>query len=138
LPREYLAAIDVGTGSGRCVIFNSQGEQIAIATREWTHSSLPEYPGSFVFETESNWRLICQAIRETLQRAKITPEEILGISGTSMREGMVLYDARGKEIWACPNVDSRANKEVSQMIKAGLAKKIYERAGDWLAITSPP
>jgi len=51
---------------------------------------------------------------------------------------MVLYDKEGKEIWACPNVDSRARTEVSQLIKKGLAKKIYSRAGDWLAITSPP
>jgi autoinducer 2 (AI-2) kinase len=138
LPGQYLAAIDAGTGTGRCVVFNSLGEQVAIASREWTHSSLPEFPGAFVFETERNWHLICEATREALQRAKITPEEILAISGTSMREGMVLYDASGKEIWACPNVDSRANKEVTQMIRSGLAKKIYERAGDWLAITSPP
>ena len=27
---------------------------------------------------------------------------------TSMREGIVIYDAAGREIWACPNVDSRA------------------------------
>ncbi len=51
---------------------------------------------------------------------------------------MVLYDKEGKEIWACPNVDSRARTEVSQLIKKGLAKRIYSRAGDWLAITSPP
>jgi autoinducer 2 (AI-2) kinase len=55
-----------------------------------------------------------------------------------MREGMVLYDKEGREIWACPNVDSRAPTEVSQLIKKGLAKRIYSRAGDWLAITSPP
>jgi autoinducer 2 (AI-2) kinase len=51
---------------------------------------------------------------------------------------MVLYDEFGKEIWACPNIDSRARFEVAEMIKRGLAKKIYHRAGDWLAITSPP
>jgi autoinducer 2 (AI-2) kinase len=51
---------------------------------------------------------------------------------------MVLYDREGKEIWACPNVDSRARTEVSQLIEKGLAKRIYSRAGDWLAITSPP
>ena len=120
------------------MIFSSQGEQISIASREWAHPTLSEYPGSFVFETERNWHLICEAIREAVQRANVLPEEILGISATSMREGMVLYDASGKEIWACPNVDSRANKEVTQMIRLGLAKKIYRKAGDWLAITSPP
>jgi len=51
---------------------------------------------------------------------------------------MVLYDVDGREIWACPNIDSRAPKEVEQMVKRGLARNIYFRAGDWLAITSPP
>jgi autoinducer 2 (AI-2) kinase len=134
----YLAAIDAGTGSGRCVIFDSEGRQVSIASREWTHPSIPEFPGSFAFETEKNWRLIGEATREALQNAKILPSEIKGISATSMREGMVLYDVKGKEVWACPNVDSRANKEVTQLIRKGLAKKIYRKAGDWLAITSPP
>jgi autoinducer 2 (AI-2) kinase len=138
LNSDYLAAIDAGTGSGRCVIFDPEGRQVAIASREWTHPSIPEYPGAFVFQTARNWPLICEAIREAIDRAKIRPDEIRGISATSMREGMVLYDEAGKEIWACPNVDSRANNEVAQMIRKGLAKKIYFKAGDWLAITSPP
>src|SRR5208283_3093637 len=134
---DYLAAIDAGTGSGRCVIFDSQGTQIALASREWSHPTLPEYPGSFIFETDQNWRLLCESIREALQKARLRPEDIRGVSATSMREGMVLYDKEGKELWACPNVDSRARTEVSQLIKKGLAKRIYSRAGDWLAITSP-
>jgi autoinducer 2 (AI-2) kinase len=138
LSGQYLAAIDAGTGSGRCVIFDREGRQIAFASREWSHPQIPEHPGAFVFETEKNWRLICESTGEAIRRAAVNPEEIAGISATSMREGMVLYDERGKEIWACPNVDSRASNEVSQMIKRGLAKKIYSRAGDWLAITSPP
>ena len=138
LSGQYIAAIDAGTGSGRCVIFDSAGNQIAMASREWSHPTIREFPGSFVFETGENWRLLCESTREAIQRAKISPEEIRGISATSMREGMVLYDDAGKEIWACPNVDSRAIDEVTQLIQKGLAKKIYLRAGDWLAITSPP
>ena len=54
-----------------------------------------------------------------------------------MREGMVLYDARGREIWACPNVDSRATEEAAELVRSGAAQEIYERAGDWVAITAP-
>ena len=135
---DYIAAIDAGTGSGRCVIFDSQGTQIALASREWSHPSLTEYPGSFVFETDQNWRLLCESIKEALHKASLAPDDICGVSATSMREGMVLYDKEGNEIWACPNVDSRARTEVSQLIRKGLAKTIYSQAGDWLAITSPP
>ena len=54
-----------------------------------------------------------------------------------MREGMVLYDAAGREIWACPNVDSRAGDEASELVRTGAARQIFERGGDWVAITSP-
>jgi len=55
-----------------------------------------------------------------------------------MREGMVLYDDDGKEIWACPNVDSRATKEAASLISSGAAKKIFREGGDWVSITAPP
>jgi autoinducer 2 (AI-2) kinase len=135
---DYLAAIDAGTGSGRCVVFDSLGNQVAIASREWSHPSISEFPGAYSFETEKNWQLLCQSTREALESAHIQPNEIRAVSATSMREGMVLYDEKGREIWACPNVDSRAEREVTLLIKKGLAKKIYSKAGDWLAITSPP
>ncbi|GAL16758.1 hypothetical protein JCM19235_5307 [Vibrio maritimus] len=34
---QYLMAIDAGTGSVRAVIFNTQGKQVAVGQREWTH-----------------------------------------------------------------------------------------------------
>jgi len=135
---SFTAAIDAGTGSGRCVMFDTEGRQLSFATREWSHATIPSAPGSQVFDTETNWNLICQCIRESISRATIQPEHIRAVSATSMREGMVLYDSAGKEIWACPNVDSRAKSEVTQLIKRGLARKIYFTGGDWLSITSPP
>ena len=54
-----------------------------------------------------------------------------------MREGMVLYDARGREIWACPNVDSRAVEEATELVRSGAAQEIYEHSGDWVSITAP-
>ena len=43
-----------------------------------------------------------------------------------MREGFVLYDKHGQEIWACANVDGRASVEVSELkeIRSHL-EKIY-------------
>ena len=54
-----------------------------------------------------------------------------------MREGMVLYDAAGREIWACPNVDSRAGAQADELVRSGDARRIFETGGDWVAITSP-
>ncbi len=133
----HLLAIDLGTGSCRAVIFDLDGRQVAIGQREWTHAPLPGVPGSQVFDTERNWQLICECIREALARSGLSPGEIAAVSSTSMREGMVLYDAQGREIWACPNVDSRAADQAAGLVRSGDARRIFEIGGDWVAITSP-
>ncbi|MEM2041540.1 MAG: autoinducer-2 kinase [Nitrososphaerota archaeon] len=134
---EHLLTIDAGTGSCRAVIFDNEGNQIAIAQKEWSHPTIPEYPGSQIFDTRTNWDLIRSCIKDVLNRSGISPSAISGISATSMREGMVLYDQDGMEIWACPNVDSRADKEARYLVARGLAKKIYLKGGDWVSITAP-
>jgi autoinducer-2 kinase len=135
---ELLLAIDAGTGSCRAVLFTAGGEQLAAGQREYAHAELPGVPGSRVFDTAANWKLIGQCVREALAAAHVDPAAIKAVSATSMREGMVLYDARGDEIWACPNVDGRAGAEAAELVESGAAQEIYERAGDWVSITAPP
>lgn len=132
---ELLLAIDAGTGSCRAVLFTAGGTQVGIGQREYSHPELPGAPGSQVFETDVNWRLICACVRDAL--ADVPADAVKAVSATSMREGMVLYDARGREIWACPNVDSRAGEQAAELVRSGAAQEIYERAGDWVAITAP-
>jgi autoinducer 2 (AI-2) kinase len=134
---ELLLAIDAGTGSCRAVLFSADGTQVAIGQREYSHPQLPGAPGSQVFDTEHNWQLICECVREALAKAPGGADAVKAVSATSMREGMVLYDARGHEIWACPNVDSRAGVEAGELVRSGAAREIYEHAGDWVSITAP-
>jgi autoinducer 2 (AI-2) kinase len=130
-------AVDLGTGSCRAILFDLDGHQLAASGREWSHAELTGYPGSQVFDTATNWTLICACIREAIAAAGLSPRNIAGVSATSMREGIVLFDAAGREIWACPNVDSRAVEEAGQLVRAGHAETIYDTSGDWVAITSP-
>lgn len=134
---RYTLAIDLGTGSCRAVVFDEDGRQVSIGQREWSHAALPGFPGSQVFDTRRNWELICTCIREAIDRAGIGAHEIAGVSSTSMREGMVLYDAAGREIWACPNVNSRAGDQADELVRSGRARQIFEQGGDWVSITSP-
>ena len=133
---ELLLAIDAGTGSCRAVVFTAEGEQLATAQHEYTHPEVPGVPGSRRFDTTANWELIVDCIRGVL--GAVSPSAIKAVSATSMREGMVLYDARGTELWACPNIDGRAGAEAAQLVESGLAQEIYERSGDWVSITAPP
>jgi autoinducer 2 (AI-2) kinase len=134
---DTLLAIDAGTGSGRAVLFSADGSQIAIAQREYSHAEIPDVPGSQVFDTARNWRLICECVHEVLASSGVPAEAVRAVSATSMREGMVLYDARGHELWACPNVDARARVQAEELVRSGIAQEIYDRSGDWVAITAP-
>ncbi len=67
-------------------------------------------------------------------------QDIAAISTTAMREGIVLYDKDGKEIWACANVDARADKEVYELkeIADGIEYDIYEESGQTFALGALP
>jgi autoinducer 2 (AI-2) kinase len=134
---NYILALDLGTGSCRAVLFAEDGTQVAIGQREWSHTELPGAPGSQVFDTVRNWALICECVREVLALARVAASEVAAVSSTSMREGMVLYDKMGREIWACPNVDARASAEATALVQSGRARRIFEQGGDWVSITSP-
>jgi autoinducer 2 (AI-2) kinase len=134
---ELLLAIDAGTGSCRAVLFSAAGAQVAIGQREYSHPGIAGVPGSQVFDTAANWRLICACVREALAGSGAHPSAVKAVSATSMREGMVLYDAGGEAIWACPNVDSRAVQEAEELVRSGAAQEIYEHSGDWVSITAP-
>ncbi len=137
MSEALLLAIDAGTGSCRAVLFGTDGEQVATGQREYVHAEQPGVPGSRVFDTAQNWRLIAECVREAMAVAHADPASVRAVSATSMREGMVLYDDAGDELWACPNVDGRAGAESAELVASGAAQEIYDRAGDWVSITAP-
>jgi autoinducer-2 kinase len=134
---RYLLAIDAGTGSCRAVLFDETGGQAAAGQREWTHREPPGVPGGQDFDVAGGWSAIAACVREALGQAGATGRDVAGVAATSMREGIVLYDRAGQEIWACPNVDSRSGAEAAELVRDGSADKIYAEAGDWVSITSP-
>jgi autoinducer-2 kinase len=134
---RYLLAIDAGTGSCRAVLFTEAGTQAAAGQREWTHREPHGVPGGQDFDVHAGWQAIAACVQDALRAADATGADVAAVAATSMREGMVLYDADGREIWACPNVDSRAAAEAEELIREGAAGKIYAEAGDWVSITAP-
>ncbi|GHV94366.1 autoinducer-2 kinase [Spirochaetia bacterium] len=137
---DYLMAIDAGTGSVRAVIFDTQGNQIGSSQREWKHLEDPRYPGSMDFDWKTNWNLTCSCIKGVLADTGVKASQIAALSSTCMREGIVLYDAAGTEIWACANVDARSGDEVGQLkrIDSELEREIYLESGQTFALGALP
>ena len=137
---KYLMAIDAGTGSVRAVLFDLEGNQLGCSQQEWEHAENPRYPGSMDFDWVHNWDLARSCIRDVITETGINPAEIGAVSTTCMREGIVLYDKDGNEIWACANVDARANDEVAELIHTypGLEKELYLESGQSYALDALP
>ncbi|NLI22663.1 MAG: autoinducer-2 kinase [Clostridiales bacterium] len=140
MAKQYLMAIDAGTGSVRAVLFDPDGAQLGCVQREWNHREDPRYPGSMDFDWTQNWALACECVRGVLAETGADPAQIAAISTTCMREGIVLYDAQGNEIWACANVDARSNDEVAELIRMNpeLEKEIYAVSGQTYALGALP
>ncbi len=137
---QYLMAIDAGTGSVRAVIFDSEGTQISVAQEEWRHLEVEGVPNSMSFDTAKNWEITVACIKESIKLAGLRAEQIVALSATSMREGIVLYDKEGKELWAVANVDARAANEVKYLKEqfAGMEEEFYALSGQTFALGALP
>lgn len=137
---KYLMAIDAGTGSVRAVIFDTLGNQISVAQKEWTHLEEEGVPNSMSFDFKANWTLVCECIKESLNSANLSGSDIAALSATSMREGIVLYDKDGDELWAVANVDARADKEVCYLKEnfKGIEEEFYKESGQTFALGALP
>ncbi|MDN3019059.1 autoinducer-2 kinase [Paenibacillus sp. BSR1-1] len=136
----YILAFDAGTGSIRAVLFDPLGNQVGVSQIEWNHLSNEQYPGSMDFDWETNWKLVVQCVRTVIEETGVDAKQIKAISATSMREGIILYDKTGQEIWACANVDARASNEVKALkaLDPELEYKIYRLSGQMFALGALP
>jgi autoinducer 2 (AI-2) kinase len=135
---KYLLGIDAGTGSIRSVLFDTNGNQIKVAQKEWVHLEEKGVPNSMSFDFEKNWDLVVDCIKESI--SGINSDDILALSATSFREGIVLYDKDGRELWAVANVDARAVNEVKYLNKKfpKLEEKFYKKSGQTFALGAIP
>lgn len=130
-----VVAIDAGTGSARALAFTETGECVSRAAVEWEHRAVPGHPGGTDFDAKAGWEAIARAVREVVVALGGRP--VAAVVSSSMREGFVLFDAQGREVFACPNTDGRARTQADALFAEGLADEVYRTAGDWVSITAP-
>jgi glycerol kinase len=89
---RFVAAIDHGTTSTRCILFAPDGTPAAIAQREQT-MYYPR-PGWVELDMEEVWRRTQECIHEALDTAGATAADVAGIGIANERESVVLWDRR--------------------------------------------
>ena len=137
---QYLMAIDAGTGSVRAVIFDTLGNQISVSQQEWNHLEEDNVPNSMNFDFKLNWEITKSCIKDSIKQANINSDDILALSATSMREGIILYDKDGNELWGVANVDARASEEVKFLQKnyPTIEEEFYKESGQTFALGALP
>jgi autoinducer-2 kinase len=134
----HLLAIDAGTSGCCAVVVSDEGRPLAAARRRWTHAADPEHPGSVDFDTRAAWAMIGDCVRESL--AGVRAGDVRGVSATSVRGGLVLFDAAGEELWACGSTDARAADQVRWVRRRdpGFEAEAYRSSGQTLAMAALP
>ncbi len=89
---KFVAAIDHGTSSTRCMLFNRKGVPVATAQREQT-MYYPK-PGWVELDMGEVWQRTQECIHEALGLAGASPADVAGIGISDERESVVLWDRR--------------------------------------------
>ncbi len=127
--QQYVMAIDEGTTSTRAIIFNHDGQEVAIAQREF-----PQYfpqPGWVEHNALEIWDAVQQVISEVMIKAGIQPYKIASIGITNQRETTVIWDKHtGQPIHNAIVWQSKQTASIAEQLAAdGYTDLIHSKTG---------
>lgn len=127
--KKYIMALDQGTTSSRCIIYDKRGNQISVAQKEFKQY----YPKEGWVEHDANeiWSTQMTVAFEALLKASATYKNIDAIGITNQRETTIVWDKETGEpvynaiVWQC----RRTAEYCDELIEQGLTEKIKEKTG---------
>jgi glycerol kinase len=126
---KFILALDQGTTSSRAIVFNHNGEIVAIAQKEFTQI----YPNAGWVEHDplEIWSTQLAVATEAIVKAGLSASDINSIGITNQRETTVVWDREtGKPIYnAIVWQDRRTAGYCDEIRKQGLSKKIQDKTG---------
>lgn len=129
--RSFLMAFDLGGGSGRCLLADTETGVTFSAKRNWSHPVAPGTAGlGYDLDLEDMWGKLGEASRQVMLAAGAEPDDVKGIAACSMRNTTVLLDADDEPLFATPNQDARALGN-ALMLAAERGMEVYEAGGHW-------
>ena len=126
---EYIMALDSGTTSNRCILFNKEGRMCSVAQKEFKQY-FPK-PGWVEHDASEIWSTQLGVAVEAMTKIGATAEDITAIGITNQRETTIVWDKNTGEpvchaiVWQC-----RRTAEYCDSLKAkGLTEKFREKTG---------
>jgi glycerol kinase len=89
---RYVAAIDQGTASSRCLVFDRRARIVSVAQKEHRHY-FPR-PGWVEHDPEEIWRNVLEVVTEALAKAELSRTDLTALGIANQRETTVLWDRR--------------------------------------------
>lgn len=132
---KYVMALDAGTTSNRCILFNEKGEMCSVAQKEFTQY-FPQ-PGWVEHDAEEIWSTQLEVAREAMDNIQATAADIAAIGITNQRETTIVWDKKTGApiyhaiVWQCRRTaeycDSLKEKGLVDTFKAktGLVLDAY-------------
>ncbi|MCK9511677.1 MAG: glycerol kinase GlpK [Pigmentiphaga sp.] len=126
---SYLLALDQGTSSSRAIVFDTSGNPLAIAQREFTQH-YPR-PGWVEHDPREIWRTQRDTAQAALRQAGIDASQVLAAGITNQRETTVIWRRDTGEpihraiVWQ----DRRTQPLCARLAADGLADEIRRRTG---------
>ncbi|MCI6649733.1 MAG: glycerol kinase GlpK [Lachnospiraceae bacterium] len=126
---DYIMALDAGTTSNRCILFDKQGKIAAVAQKEF-RQFFPN-PGWVEHDANEIWSTMLGVAVQAMQSVGAGAKDIAGIGITNQRETVVVWDKKTGEpiyhaiVWQC-----RRTSAIADELKAkGLTETIQKKTG---------
>jgi glycerol kinase len=126
---RYIAAIDQGTTSSRCIVFDSAGGIVSVDQRE--HRQIFPRPGWVEHDATEIWHNVQAVTRNALDRAGLSRADLAAVGITNQRETTLLWDAASGEpvgnaiVWQ----DTRTDRLVARLGGDEGPDRFRERCG---------
>ena len=126
---KYVMALDAGTTSNRCILFNEKGEMCSVAQKEFTQI-FPQ-PGWVEHDPKEIWDTQLEVAQEAMRKINATAEDIAAIGITNQRETTIVWDKNTGEpvynaiVWQC----RRTSEYCDSLKDKGLVDSIREKTG---------
>jgi len=126
---KYVLALDQGTTSSRAILFDKNGNNVAIAQAEF-----PQYfpqPGWVEHDPLEIWSSIVDVISSVIIKKGIDIDQIECVGITNQRETTIIWDKRtGKPIYNAVVWQSRQSQEICErLILNGHEELIHQKTG---------
>ncbi|MCI8895204.1 MAG: glycerol kinase GlpK [Lachnospiraceae bacterium] len=126
---KYMMALDAGTTSNRCILFNEKGEMCSVAQKEFTQY-FPR-PGWVEHDANEIWSSQLGVAVEAMQKLGATAADIAGIGITNQRETTIVWDKNTGEpvchaiVWQC----RRTAEYCDSLVERGFTDSFREKTG---------